>query len=117
MTDWKQIQTGGTYASWTNVGDKIEGTIVSASLTDGADFDSNPCPLVVIKTADGIINVTCSLANLKTGVKNAFAGNDLQPNGKILIEMIGFYETGKGSQGKKFSIKTAPPELTDVSEF
>jgi hypothetical protein len=50
-------------------------------------------------------------------VKNAFAGNDLQPGGKILIEMIGFYETGKGSQGKSFSIKTAPPELTDVSEF
>ena len=117
MTDWKQIQTGGTFATFTEVGDKVEGTIVSASLTDGSDFDGKPCPLVVVKTADGLINVTCSLANLRTGIKNAFAGNDLQPGGKILFEMTGFYETGKGSQGKSFTLKTAPPELTDVSEF
>lgn len=114
---YEDIQGGGSFAKFESVGDKVEGTVISAGLTSGSDFDNNPCPQITVNTADGPINVTCSNANLKAKAEAGITNGKIAAGAPILIELTGFYDTTKGSKGKEFRVATGPvpaPALTEI---
>ena len=115
--DYEDITGGGSFAKFDAVGDKVEGTVVSCGLDAATDFDQNPVPGIDIDTADGIVTVTCSNASLKRKAQTAITTGKLTRGSKVLVELIGFYETTKGSKGKDFRLAVAPAPLVEIDGF
>jgi hypothetical protein len=115
-TDYEDIAGGGTFAKFDDKGDKVEGTVIACGLEAATDFDNNPCPGIDIDTADGIVTVTCSNASLKRKATTAITQGKLTRGAKVLVELVGFYETNKGSKGKDFRLAVAPAPLVDIDD-
>lgn len=115
MSEYEDISGGGTFAKFDNVGDKVEGTVIACGLESASDFDGNPVPGIDIDTADGIVTVTCSNASLKRKATTAISSGKLARGSKVLVELVGFYETNKGSKGKDFRLAVAAAPLVDIS--
>jgi hypothetical protein len=115
-TDYEDIAGGGSFAKFDDVGDKVEGTVIACGIDTATDFDQNPVPGIDVDTADGIVTVTCSNASLKRKASTAIATGKLTRGCKILVELVGFYETTKGSKGKDFRLAVAPPALVDIDD-
>lgn len=115
MTDYEDISGGGTFAKFDDIGDKVEGTVITCGLDTATDFDGNPVPGIDIDTADGVVTVTCSNASLKRKAQTAISTGKLTRGSKVLVELTGFYETTKGSKGKDFRLAVAPAPLVDIS--
>jgi hypothetical protein len=115
-TQYEDIAGGGSFAKFDDIGDKVEGTVISATIDGATDFDGNPVPGIDIDTADGITTVTCSNASLKRKASTAISQGKLVRGCQILVELVGFYETNKGSKGKDFRLAVAPPALVDIAD-
>ena len=115
-TDYEDISGGGSYARFENKGDKVQGTVIACGLESATDFDGNPVPGIDVDTDDGIVTVTCSNASLKRKATTAIMQGKLTRGSKVLIELVGFYETNKGSRGKDFRLAVASAPLVDIDE-
>ena len=118
--EYEELSTGGMYQSWKEVGDTVEGRIEAFGLTDGTDFNDEPCPQMIVGTADGNVIINAGQASLR----RAFMQNAtrLAVGHGVKITYAGDYETPKGS-GKSFTVAVSPKpiapivvELTDDAE-
>lgn len=116
-TEYEDIEGGGSFASFKDIGDKIEGTVITAGLTSGSDFDGNECPQITVDTADGPVNITCSNANLRAKAERGIAAGKIATGAPILVELTGFYETNKGSKGKEFRLAVGPVPAPALDEL
>lgn len=117
MTDYEDIAGGGSFAKFDDIGDKVEGTVIACSIDGATDFDGNPVPGIDIDAGtEGIVTVTCSNASLKRKASTAISQGKLVRGCQILVELVGFYETNKGSKGKDFRLAVAPPALVDIDD-
>jgi hypothetical protein len=102
---WADVPSGDYWKADT-IGAQIGGTIVRVGL--GTDFNGNPCPQLVIDTADGEKTVNAGQANLKAQVMAL----DPRPKAGDKIR-ITFSSTQKAAKGdlKVFTIehKVAEP--------
>jgi hypothetical protein len=113
---YEDIGTAGSYMKWENVGDVVEGIIVTSSPDQGTDFDGNPVPQVVVRTDDGD---TIVINGSQAALKRAFVqGADrLRPGHRCRIEYTGTYETDRGTPGKSFRVQATPqPVMDDVTD-
>jgi hypothetical protein len=115
-TEFEEIVGGGSYAKFDDKGDKVRGTFVSGSSTSETDFDANPCPGIILDTADGLITVCCSQASIKRKAETAYAQGKLTTGCLVEVELIGFYDTKSGSKGKDFALRVAAAPLVDVDD-
>lgn len=98
--------SGGAYAKWESPGAKVTGHILSVS-GDGTKIDGTPCPLLVIDTGAGVVNVSCSQWDLDTKVRAEDKAGRLVPGRRIAIEFTGVEARPGGKTKKVFSLKTA----------
>ena len=117
MSDYEDIAGGGSFAKFDDVGDKVEGTVITCGLESATDFDGNYVPGIDVDTDDGIVTVTCSNASLKRKATTAITTGKLTRGSKVLIEFVGTYETNKGSKGKDFRLAVAPAPLVEIDGF
>lgn len=115
--EFEEIAGGGNYAKFDAPGDKVTGTFVSGGITSETDFDGNPCPGIVIDTADGLVTVCASQASIKRKAETAYSQGKLTPGCKVEVELVGFYDTKSGSKGKDFALRVAAAPLVDVGGF
>jgi hypothetical protein len=103
----------GTFVKWSDVGDKVEGTIVHFDLEGGTDFNGAVCPQLVLATSDGNVIVQGAQANLRR--KMVDGAPKLKAGHLCRVTFSGTYESAKGV-GKEFRIQVSPePVLVDVT--
>ena len=110
-TDYEELSTGGTYASWKDVGDTVEGRIEAFDLEGGTDFNDAPCPQMVVATPDGNVIINAGQASLR----RAFTQNTtrLVVGHGVKVTYAGTYETPKGS-GKSFTVAVTPKPIAPI---
>lgn len=116
MTQFEEITGGGTYAKFEAPGDKYTGKFVSGGIASETDFDSNPCPGIILDTDDGLITVCCSQASIKRKAETAYSQGKLTAGALVEVELTGYYDTKAGSKGKDFRLAVAPPALVDIDD-
>ena len=117
MTEYEDIEGGGSYAKFDAIGDKVEGTVVSSTLDGGRDFQQRPCPEISVNTADGIVKVTCSPANLRAKAEAGIANGKIVSGAPILVEFKNTYPTDKGQPGKEFRLALGAVPAPALSEI
>lgn len=95
--NWSKYKS--EYVSFHDVGDAVQGTVIS--LSEGQDFNGNPCPQLVIDTTDGARTVTAG----QTMLKAALAEKEPLEGDYITITYSG---VGEGKPGR------APAKLFTV---
>ena len=94
--------TGGTYAKFEKIGDTFAGRIAAFDPEGGTTFDGDPAPVLVLETADGIVRITGSQANLRR--KFTEFATRLVPGHGAQVTYSGDYETTHGTRGKEFTL-------------
>jgi hypothetical protein len=119
MTEYEELTAGGAYAKFDTPGDSVEGRIHSFTVDGGSDYNGEPCPEIVVETADGLVTVTCGAALLKKAAKNN-ATRVVPGHGiKVTYTEDGPAEKGKNPPKRFFFGVTSTPiapivvELTD----
>ena len=112
--DWglEPVQAGGTYAKFDQIGDEYVGRIASFTLDGGTDFNSEPCPQLVLETADGIVKVNGSQAALRR-LMTDYATRLVAGHG-IRITHDALYQTKAGTSGKSFVVAISPRPVPPV---
>lgn len=95
--DWSKYKS--SFMKFEQIGDSIAGDIVA--ITDGDDFNGNPCPQLTLDTEDGVRKVTCGQKMLQA----ALAEREPQEGDHITITYSG---VGEGKPGR------APAKLFTV---
>jgi hypothetical protein len=113
--DYEELTGTGSFVKWTEVGQSVEGVIVSFTTDGGQDFDGKPCPELTLDTAEGLQTVTCAQANIKSKVLGNAA--KLVPGARCRVTYSGTYESKNGTPGKEFRVAVAPPALVDVDSI
>ena len=113
-SDWEfeQLSTGGTYASFKNIGDEVVGRIEAFSLDGGTDFDGNACPMLVLATTDGIVKITGSQASLRRQFTELATRLAVGHGCRVTYDSD--YQTKHGTSGKSFAIAVTPKPVAPV---
>jgi hypothetical protein len=117
VTEYEELTTSaGSFVSWTEPGDSVEGRVVSFSIDGGRNFDGDPVPELVLDTADGTQTITCSQANLKRLATELAAR--FVPGTPCRIEFEGMKKTANGTGEYKSFKAFLPPagRLVDVTD-
>lgn len=110
--DFDELATGGTYAKFEKIGDSYTGRIAAFDLEGGTDFNGDPCPQLVLETADGIIKVSAGQANLRRQMTEY--ATRLIPGHGARVTYSSDYETKHGTKGKEFTLGVTPTPVAPI---
>ena len=110
--DFDELAVGGTYAKFERIGDSYTGRIAAFDLEGGTDFNGDPCPQLVLETADGIIKVSAGQANLRRQMTDY--ATRLIPGHGARVTYSGDYETKHGTRGKEFTLGVTPTPVAPI---
>ena len=111
--DFDELATGGTYAKFEKIGDSYTGRIAAFDLEGATDFNGDPCPQLVLETADGIIKVSAGQANLRRQMTEY--ATRLIPGHGARVTYSSDYETKHGTKGKEFTLGVTPTPVAPVT--
>jgi hypothetical protein len=113
--DLEELEGGGSYVKWEDVGQMVEGNVVAFTLDGGRDFNGQPCPEITLSTADGIQKVTCGQANLKSKAQKNAA--KFVAGAFCRVTFSGTYPSDKGQPGKEFRVGLRAPSPVPLDEI
>jgi len=100
MNDFPWEEYSGDWITFAEIGDSVVGTL--KDIHRGKDFNGNPCPELVIDTAEGTKTVTAGQVRLKLALADARP----QVSDKIAIVFIGYAPASGGQNpAKLFEVK------------
>ncbi len=105
MTDYEDISGGGTYHKWEQVGEVLEGVILSLSMDGGTDFNGNACPEMRLRADYGDVILTAGQASLRRALSSG--SPSLARGHKVRIEYTEDLDTGKGNPAKIFKVQAS----------
>lgn len=110
--DFTPLQSGGTFAKFDAIGDEYVGRIASFSLDAGTDFNSDPCPQLVLETTEGVVKINGSQAALRR-LMTDYATRLIVGHG-CRVTHDATYTTKAGTSGKSFQIAVTPRPVAPI---